>query len=212
MPALLFKPFLLVVDNFYEDPHAVYEYSKKLTYRQLPGVTGYRSREVYHEKNIKRRLAKLLSLKISEWGSKRNSENGAFFLAFSKGARKETPGIHTDPLINDITVVVYLTPNIPYDCGTSFWRHKETGLWHEPTPGIARKLNIPIEVLRKKIDDECLEKSKWVELDRVAYKFNRMVAFPSGVFHSGSKHFGKDIEEGRIIQTFRLEVDWDTRC
>jgi hypothetical protein len=210
MPEILFNPFLLVVDNFYEDPFAVYDYARKLNYRKLPNVTGHRSKEVYHEKNIKHRLEKLLNLKISDWGTE-DDENGVFFLAFANGDRKEIPGIHSDPLLNDVTVVIYITPGIPYECGTSFWRHRETGLWHEPTSKIARKLKTPIKALRQKLDNEAIDKRKWDELDRVAYKFNRMIAFPSALFHSGSKHFGKDIQGGRIIQTFRIEVDWKTR-
>ncbi len=53
-------------------------------------------------------------------------------------------------------------------------------------------------------------RSKWIEIDRVGNFFNRMVAYPSGAFHSATKHFGSNLENGRIYQTFRIGVNWDS--
>ena len=210
MPKRVFKPFLLVIDNFYSNPLKVYSWAQKLNYHLISTATGYRSKEVYHEKNIKKRLERLLNIKISDWGTAENSENGIFFLAFSEGKRKETPCIHTDPSLNDITVVIYLTPGLPDDCGTSFWRHKSTQLAVEPTIADARKLKRSLTDIRQTLEMDAENRKKWELLDNISYKFNRMIAFPSGVFHSGNRHFGNEMNNGRIIQTFRLGVNWDT--
>ena len=205
-----YKRFILVLDDFYANPFEVREFASSLNYYEVPNATGFRSDKLYNPLTLKKHFERLLNIKITKWSNKHEDENGIFFLAFSKGARKEKPAIHTDPELNDITVVIYLTPDLPSDCGTSFWRHKKTGLCDEPTASDARRLKMSLKKLSLMFDDQALNRSKWEELDRVAYKFNRMVAFPSGVFHSGTNHFGANFTDGRIIQTFRLEVDWNT--
>jgi hypothetical protein len=64
--------------------------------------------------------------------------------------------------------------------------------------------------LRIQLEHESKDRSKWIEIDRVGNKFNRMVAYPSGAFHSATRHFGSALGTGRIYQTFRIGVDWDS--
>jgi hypothetical protein len=37
-----------------------------------------------------------------------------------------------------------------------------------------------------------------------------MVAYPSGMLHSASRHYGSNLRDGRIYQTFRIGVDWSS--
>lgn len=62
--------------------------------------------------------------KINRWDIDPEEENGVFYQGFSKGNKKEIPGVHSDEPYNDITVLIYLTPGLPVDCGTSLWMHK----------------------------------------------------------------------------------------
>jgi hypothetical protein len=64
--------------------------------------------------------------------------------------------------------------------------------------------------LRDLLEKESKMREKWVEIDRIGNRFNRMVAYPSGIFHSATKHFGSNMNNGRIYQTFRVGVDWNT--
>lgn len=210
MNTLMYKRFLLVKDNFYLDPEKTYQAALSATYYEPEHVTGLRSNTVYHEPGVKTKLEKILGIKITRWDTDPIEENGVFYQGFSKGRSKETPGVHSDEPYNDITVVIYLTPELPVDCGTSLWMHKKTGLCDPPVQRDARRLKMTLGNLRERFEKESKNRTKWIETDRVGYRFNRMVAYPSGALHSASKHYGGNLTNGRLYQTFRIGVDWNT--
>ncbi len=210
MEKILYPRFLIVKDNFYGDPGKVYAAALKATYYEPEHVTGYRSKAVYHEKGIKAKLEKLLGIKITRWDIDPLEENGVFYQGFSKGKKMEVPGVHSDEPYNDITVVVYLSPGIPPDCGTSLWMHKQTRLLNPAMPADARRFKMKWQDLKNQLERESKNPKKWIEIDRAGYWFNRMVAYPSGAFHSATKHYGGNLKDGRIYQTFRIGVDWSS--
>jgi hypothetical protein len=209
MEKLLYKRFIIVKDNFYENIDEVLNAAKTAEYYEPEHVTGFRSTTVYHQKNVKNKLEKILGIKINRWDTDPIEENGVFYQGFSKGKRKEIPGVHSDEPFNDITILIYLTPDLPVDCGTSLWMHKATGLVDPATPQDARRLGLPFSKLQEMLEEQSTDRTKWIEIDRIGNRLNRMVAYPSGVFHSATKHFGSAINNGRIYQTFRVGVDWN---
>jgi len=210
MEKIQYSRFLLVKDNFYQNPEKVLEAARTADYYEPEHVTGFRSKTVYHEPGIKRKLEKILGIRITRWDTDPLEENGVFYQGFSKGKRREIPGVHSDEPYNDITVLIYLTPGLPADCGTSLWQHRATGLVNPATPQDARRLGLKWQELRDLLEKENKDRSQWIEMDRAGNVFNRMVAYPSGVFHSASKHFGSSVANGRLYQTFRIGVDWNT--
>lgn len=210
MEKLLYNRFLLVKDNFYAQPEKVVEVCKASTFYEPENVTGFRSTEVYHESGIKQKLEKILGIKINRWDTDPILENGVFYHGFSKGKKKEVPGVHADYPANDITVLIYLTPNLPFDCGTSLWKHKRTGVTDAVTLKDARKLGMTLTELRNELEEDSKKRAKWIEIDRVGHRFNRMVAYPSGAFHSATRHYGDGFKNGRFYQTYRIGVDWAT--
>jgi hypothetical protein len=151
-----------------------------------------------------------LGIKITRWDTDPLEENGVFYQGFSKGRRKEVPGVHSDEPYNDITVLIYLTPSLPFDCGTSLWMHKQTGLSDPAMAKDARRLKMKLSEVQDLLENDTKDRSKWQEVDRIGNRFNRMVAYPSGVLHSATNHFGDDMQSGRLYQTFRIGVDWST--
>jgi hypothetical protein len=210
MDKLIYKRFLLVRDDFYENPNAVIEATKKATFYEPEWVTGFRSTTVYHEPHVKKKLEKILGIKITRWDTDPLQENGVFYQGFAKGKKKEIPGVHSDWPHNDITILIYLTPNLPFDCGTSLWMHKQTKLVNPPTPQDARRLKMKHKDLIELFEEDSMRRHKWIEIDRVGYRFNRMVAYPSGALHSATRHYGNEFGKGRIYQTFRVGVDWSS--
>ncbi|MBL7899938.1 MAG: hypothetical protein JNJ99_15465, partial [Crocinitomicaceae bacterium] len=93
---LLYNRFMLVKDNFYDDPQKVVRAAKSAVYYEPENVTGMRSTTVYHEPGIKQKLEKILGIKINRWDTDPVLENGVFYHGFSKGKHKEIPGIHAD--------------------------------------------------------------------------------------------------------------------
>ena len=210
MEKIIYPRFLIIKDNFYSDPDKVFAAALKSNFYEPEYVTGYRSTAVYHEKGIKSKLEKILGIKITRWDIDPIEENGVFYQGLSKGKKKELPGVHSDEPYNDITAVVYLTPGLPPDCGTSLWMHKQTGLINPVMPTDARRFKMTLHDLQNKLERESKDRSKWIEIDRAGYQYNRLVAYPSGAFHSATKHYGGSLKNGRIYQTFRIGVDWNS--
>lgn len=206
----VYPRFLLVVDNFYSNPEEVVSIAQAASYYEPEHCTGFRSTTVYHEKGIQKKLEKILGIKITRFDSNPSDENGVFYQGFSKGKRKEVPGVHSDWPFDDITVLIYLTKNLPYDCGTSLWQHKQTGLTDAPTAQDARRLKMKLADLTELLENDSKNRSKWLEIDRAGHRFNRLVAYPSGVLHSATKHYGNSMQNGRIYQTLRIGVDWNS--
>ncbi len=210
MERLHYKRFVLVKDNFYDNPKVVYQAALAADYYEPEDSTGFRSRDVYHPPGIKSKLEKFLGIKIKRWDTDPYDENGIFYQGFSKGKRKEIPGVHSDEPYNDITIVIYLTPGLPFDCGTSLWMHKATKLIDPVTRDSARKLKRNPFSVQDQLERDSKIRSKWIEIDRIGYRFNRMVAYPSGIFHSATNHYGGSNKDGRLYQTYRVGVDWST--
>jgi hypothetical protein len=210
MEKLVYKRFITVKDDFYSDIDKVINAAKHAVYFEPEDVTGFRSTTVYHEPGVKEKLETILGIKITRWDIDPKEENGVFYQGFSTGKKKEIPAVHSDWPHNDITVLIYLSPNLPFDCGTSLWMHKATKLTGPPTPQDARRLKMKHNDLVELFENDSKKRSKWIEIDRIGHKLNRMVAYPSGALHSATNHFGSSINNGRIYQTFRIGVDWNS--
>jgi len=202
------RRFLLVRDDFYSDPDEVRRIARGMKYELVEGITGYMTSEVYHPRGVRQRLERVLGVKITRWDDDPDAGNGIFYQAFSRGTQKETPGVHSDEPYEDITVLIYLTPGLPADCGTSLWQHRATGLIDAPTRRDARRLKTTVTALRNRLERDSEKREKWIEIDRAGYRFNRMVAYASGMLHSATRHFGGNLTDGRIYQTYRIGVDW----
>lgn len=200
--------FLLVRDGFYDDPGAVRDQALGMSYAENGEVTGHMTDRVYHPRGVKRRLEKIFGARITRWDTDPSEGNGIFFIGLSQGRRKEVPGVHFDEPYDDVTIVIYLTPGLPPDCGTSLWRHKATGLEHAPARADARRLGTTLTALRDRIERDSERRNAWTEIDRAGYRYNRMVAYPSGFLHSATRHFGGSLAHGRVYQTFRIGIDW----
>lgn len=207
-----YRRFVCVRDDFYDDPAKVYRSAKTATYIEHEIASGLRSDSVYHERGTRRKLERLLGLRISRWDTDPKDENGVFYIGASQGRLKETPGIHVDDPSDDVTVVIYLTPGLPPACGTSLWQHRRTGLSDAATPADARRLGLRYAALLGVFERDARIPARWIELDRIGYKPNRMVAYPSGVFHAASRHHGSTVADARLYQTFRVGVDWSSQA
>jgi Family of unknown function (DUF6445) len=200
--------FLLIRDDFYEDPGRVRDFALGQSYEEPEDVTGYQTSKAYHPPGIRHRLETILGTRITRWDEDPGEGNGIFYIGLSQGGRKEVPGVHFDEPYDDVTIIVYLTPDLPADCGTSLWRHRATGIEHAPMAGDARRLGIPLQRLRDRFEREAERRACWEEIDRAGYRYNRLVAYPSGLMHSATRHFGGSVGHGRVYQTFRVGIDW----
>lgn len=203
------KRFLLVVDDFYDDPQAVRKRALAMTYTEPESVVGWRTK-AYQPRGIKERIERKFGVRIPMWETDRDRIelcNGVFFTSYAKGDRAERVGIHYDDPLRWVMFLIYLTPNAPFDAGTSLWQHRETGLVKPPTPSDAKRLGRSVAELSAILDRDSKIRSRWIEIDRVGNVFNRAVMFPGGFLHSASRHFGSGLEDGRIYQSFHFPAE-----
>lgn len=200
--------YLHVVDNFYPNPDLIRKHAMKLRYDAGdPMLTGIRT-IAFHPDGIKDHIEKIFRIKIKTWETSAGSANGAFFAALGKGRLAETVGVHYDEPVTWMTMLIYLTPEADFGAGTSFWQHIRTGLIARPTTKDAKRLGIPLEKLTTAIEEDSSRRKCWREIDRVGNVYNRAVAFPAGILHSATQHFGSCTSEGRIYHSFHFAVDW----
>jgi hypothetical protein len=208
MPAGM-KKFLMAVDRFYSDPSAVRRRALSMDYSHPESVVGWRTR-CYQPRGIKERIERTFSVRITYWDQDLDAIegcNGVFFQSYDRGGHAETVGIHYDEPLSWVMFLIYLTPDAPYDAGTSLWQHRKTGLVSRPTPRDAERLGIPREELDDILQRDSKTPSRWIEIDRVGNVFNRAVMFPGGFYHSATRHFGSSFSNGRIYQSFHFPVE-----
>lgn len=201
----------MAVDDFYPDPDIVRRKALEMPYTHPEEYVGWRTR-AFHTDGIKERIEQSLRLRLTSWEGnvdEINLGNGVFFTGFASGPKAETVGIHYDTPADFVTMVVYLTPNAPFDTGTSLWQHRATGLTAKPTPADAGRLKMTLEELEELLLRDGQQPRKWLEIDRVGNVYNRAVFYYSGMLHSATRHFGSNLRNGRIYQTFRFGVDWN---
>jgi hypothetical protein len=130
----------VVVDDFYEDPEKVRRWALAVDYHRPRDETIWRTTEKFFGKNTKERLARCWGGNISRylW---HNDFNGTFFIACAQGHYKASPFIHFDTPTSFITVIVFLTPGAFDDFGTTFYRHRRTGLFGAPDNRTLRRMN-----------------------------------------------------------------------
>ena len=118
-----------------------------------------------------------------------------------------TMRIHTDTGMRaDYACLVYLS-DAPEDrafdelYGTAFWRHEKYGKsWTLPNEK-AHFINIDKKEHDRLITDDSQDPSKWKMDSFVSVKKNRMLIYPTSIFHSRYpwKGWGKDQTDGRTI-------------
>lgn len=204
----MLRRFLHIVDGFYRYPDSVRRRALEMSYSEPEGLTGLRTL-AYQPRGIKKLIEKKFKIRIKYWEKDLTAIeacNGVFMSAFAKGKRAETVGVHFDDPPSWMMLLIYLTPNAPYDAGTSLWQHRKTNLIAKPTKIDARKLGISVANLEARLDDDSWKPKCWREIDRIGNQYNRAVLFPGGFLHSATRHFGNNRHNGRLYQSFHFSI------
>jgi hypothetical protein len=200
---------LQVVDRFYPKPENVRQKALSMKYAEPIDLIGWRT-PIWQPRGIKSLIERSFRIQIEYWEDDLTaieSSNGVFFSAFSEGRRAEKLKVHFDEPPDWMSLLVYLTPNAAFDTGTSFWQHRETGLIAKPTKRDALRLGLRPEELETMLEGDGWKRKCWIEIDRVGNVFNRAVIFPAGLFHSATHHFGNNLNNGRLYQSFHFPIE-----
>lgn len=197
---------IIVVDNFYKDPHAVRNFALSLEYesKSVKNYPGFQSCLPVVSASLSSKLESLLSAKINKDVS--HKQMGYFRYITKNGCSRLH--VHTDMV--DWTGVIYLSPDPDPKAGTVFYQHKRTKLYGPPTNEEMLKMGfVNFEDYEDKIIEiDTLDRDAWDVAMQVENKFNRIVLFRSSeLFHSHSESFGADLVSSRLTQNFFMNVE-----
>jgi hypothetical protein len=105
---------------------------------------------------------------------------------------------HTDSrALCRFAAVLYLNPNVPDDCGTTFYRQRLVGG--------QRGGNIvmpPHQTLVQALGTRFVPPESFVEDVAVAHRFNRLLLYRANLMHSASAYHGRTLAEKRMAAVF----------
>ena len=114
------------------------------------------------------------------------------------GLIESGPRPHTDSRkLCRYAAVIYLTPNAPAECGTSFYRLR----YPNGTMG-GNLCSPPHAHLGEALGVGKLPLEAWHEELQIPNKFNRIVLYRSDLVHSASNYFGVEHNEKRMTALF----------
>lgn len=194
-----FRKNLIVVDNFYGYPEQVRDYALTVDYEERGGK-NWPGRDSLYEHG-KEELTEMCSNIVGEQLTTKPCNKCSYF-RMTKEGEYGTQDIHFDPNPGLVWAgVIYLTPTIHPTGGTKFWKHKQTGWEFAPTQEEAMKHGVHShEDMVKFFNTDGKDRSKWIETDNIAFKYNRLVLFNPFMFHSNGDWFGTTNENARLIQ------------
>jgi hypothetical protein len=179
-----FDKRFFVVDNFYENPNEVREFALQQWFFDDQGYLGMRTRKQFLFEGVKEKFEEIMGRKITQWEDQ--PMNGRFQTCVAG-----TPLVyHCDEQL--WAAMVYLTPDAPFETGTSFYAHKKTKIRHNSHPDILECFN----------QKTFLDGTHYELVDTIGNVYNRLVIFDGGLIHAPSEYFGWDIPSSRLFHMY----------
>lgn len=188
------KPTVWIVDNFYESPDDVREFALQQEYVEGGfgrGFIGRRTEQQFLFPDLKPKFEEIMRRKITKW--EEHGMNGRFQIAWSG----EPLVYHCDN--QKWGGMLYLTPDAPYQCGTTLYAHKQTRARTYYDEGWDVAWNHP--------GGSHLDGTPWESVDVLGNVYNRLVIFDASCIHSASQYFGNSKENSRLWQMFFFDTE-----
>ena len=187
-------PTAWIIDDFYDDPDSVREFALQQEYDDGGfgalgrGYIGRRTFNQYLFPGLKERFQQIMGRRIVRW--EEYGMNGRFQVCYAG-----------EPLVYHCDAqrwagMLYLTPDAPYECGTTLYAHRETKIRHNSHPDIMKAF------AHNEGGGMNLDKTPYQDVDVLGNVYNRLVLFDAGCLHSASEYFGFNYENGRLWQMF----------
>lgn len=168
---------LFVIDQFYQQPDEI----------RVFGLSAVKNNtllpSIGSNSNLKEQFEKIVGRKIrsfEQW-----QENGQFQLT----NRNSPTEYEVKPY--QYGGIIFLTPNSPITSGITLYRSK----------------NSKQSIIDKQHLDSMNKSTDLEAVDIIGNVYNRLVLFNTKMIHAISHHFGKESEDGRLIQRFAFDLD-----
>ena len=183
----------LTITDFYNNPDEVRKYILTQEFDYKGNYPGWRTKS-YLDDNIKHTIQEFIrpfAGEVTWWGDEASG-------AFQYTTANDRSWLHADN--TDWAGVLYLTPNAPLSAGTGLFRDKETKRrgWDRKNPNE--------EPLSDDVADY-YDMTKWEMVDRLGNLYNRLVLYRGDLYHVSLDYFGKNLESGRLFQTFFFNTE-----
>ena len=181
---------LFVVDDFYENPDLVREYALQQEFNgDLRFYKGKRTFGRHSTPQIKQRFEQIMGEKITRWDTPSEEFGGSMNGVFQYCTPEDLLVYHYDS--QKWAAMIFLTPNAPPNTGTSFYRHKETGIKVAEDPDADRAFA-----------GGFYDATKFELIDTVGNIYNRCIIFDARAIHAATEYFGQTKEDSRLFQIF----------
>jgi|688.fasta_scaffold85346_2 FkbM family methyltransferase len=184
-----------IVDNFYDNPDEIRKFALEQEFGDESVITGFVGRRTFNQflfPKLKEAFESVMGKKITKW--EEHGMNGRFQICWSG----ERLVYHCDS--QRWGGMIYLTPNAPFQCGTTLYADKKNRArtyydqgWDEywaNTPG-----------------DCHLDRTPFEPVDVFGNVYNRLVIFDASCIHSASEYFGTNKENARLWQMFFFDTE-----
>jgi hypothetical protein len=182
------RPGVWIVDNFYQDPDAIRKFALEQEYDQ-GGIGKYyignRTKQQFLFPGLKEEFEYIMNRKIEKW--EEYGMNGRFQVC----KEGEPLVYHCDP--QRWAGMLYLTPNAPYQSGTSTHALKGTDVRHLSHPDVNKCF---------RPGSQNLDRTIFEPVDNFGNVYNRLVIFNAGYLHSATDYFGYNNDNCRLWQMF----------
>ena len=194
-------PSIIAVDDFYKNPDEVREYALNLDFQHNKEYhKGQRTTERTFFNGTYEFLEDTLKKKITSWDNQ--PHNGVFQFCTAE----DQLVYHTDG--QQYAAVVFLTPDAPVECGTSFFKHKGNGLRNYPTSKDCMTFNKSTEELYwDMFQGNFYDKTPWELVDTVGNVYNRMAIWDAKLVHAATQYFGSDKLNSRLFHMFFFDAE-----
>ena len=193
-------PDFVVIDDFYENPDEVRDFALSCKFApHLQYHKGQRTEEKFIPNGIKEKFESLLHTKITSWEDQ--GANGVFQFCTAE----DQLVYHVDN--QSYAAVIYLTPNAPPSCGTTFFKSRRTGLRASPSQQDCERLNKNEQDLSYEIfQNNFYDKTDLEIVDIVGNVYNRLIIWNAKLIHAASEYFGDKKENSRLFHMFFFDV------
>jgi hypothetical protein len=190
------NPTSWIVDNFYENPDEIRKFALEQDFDiggLGRGYIGNRTHKQFLFPGLKERFEEIMGQKITKW--EEHGMNGRFQYCWSGQPRVW----HCDS--QQWGGMLYLTPNAPFQCGTTLYAHKQSRARTYYEPGWDISWNPETN------PGDChLDGTPFEPVDVLGNVYNRLVLFDASAIHSASEYFGTVKENCRLWQMFFFDT------
>lgn len=180
---------VIIVDDFYHDPHAVRQFALEQEFFEGPEYIGKRTKQQFLIPGIREAFGEIIGEPVIRW--EEYGMNGRF----QYNVAGEPLVYHSDG--QRWAGMIYLTPDAPAWSGTNSYRHKATGFHHK-----AQASNIT-EIYDQ---NTFLDPTPYEQVDAYGNIFNRLVLFDGGLIHAAGGYFGYEKTNARLWHMFFFDT------